>query len=209
VELHEDNPKAMMVLLRYLYGNSYPTTDCYDESSIGTSLQDHAQIFVVADKYQIPKLRDEALENMKGIGFNEETFVPALRMIFNATTPNSIARKLMTDACVDQLYDLRLQDAFMALLPELPELAVEIVRHPHLTYVPAGKWFCHGCEYSTAGCGVVPMSKCHCGLYDEFEKSFAWEHRYRDEWPCPRYSREIKPCCSVCELEISWEEPSS
>lgn len=198
VELHEDDPKAMMVLLRYLYGIPYPTTNPNAEDFSEASLQDHAQVLVVADKYQIPKLRQEAFEKMEIVleeyngDFDFGTFVLALQTIFTATTPNSTSRKLMKDFCVDQLYTLRLNDAFMTLLPEIPELAVDIIKHPHLKWAPAGKWVCNGCPYARED-GVIAMCE-FCGFDDDdeahpFEKSFAWQHRNRDVWPCPDCAR--------------------
>jgi hypothetical protein len=217
VELHEDDPKAMMVLLRYLYGTPYPTTNQYDESFIEASLQDHARVFVVAEKYQIPKLRDEAFGKMKDVldiyalDFDEsacEDFAPSLHAILTGTTSSSTVRKLMIEVFIDELRHLRLNDAFLALLPELPELAIEILKHPHLRWEPPGEWTCDGLAYLHGGeamCGF-------CG-YDEehdksrpFEKSFAWQCRKRDIWPCPRCSQEIQPLCSVCRCEIFWEE---
>ena len=119
------------------------------------SLQHHALVYVVAEKYQIRRLRDEAYENMRynmrpenlqnGIAFSE--FMVTLRTIFTSTTPDSMARVCTMQACMRCLEELRDNADFVSLLLELPELGVEIIKHPDVT----GDWVCtaqfgDGCE---------------------------------------------------------------
>ena len=212
-----------MVLLRYLYGIPYPTTNPSDEGFSQASLQDHARVFVVAEKYQISKLRRKAFIKMKDVlddytpDFDDsacEDFALSLRAILAGTTLENTARELMTKVCIAELHHLRSNKAFLALLLDSPELAVEIIKHPHLQYEPPGKWDCDGCcdRYDRED-GGVPMCGL-CGYNDEsdearpFEKLFAWQHRRRDIWPCPECLQDTQPLCSACHCQISWEESS-
>lgn len=209
VELHEDDPNAMIVLLRYLYGISYPTK---------ASLQDHAQVFVVAEKYQISRLREEAFDEMESsledselsCTFDYEGFVLALRTIFTATTPNNTARNLVMSVCITDLNNMRNHDAFTTLLAAVPELAVEIVKHPDLKWDSPGKWICDGFQ-DHGDCGGVPMCRlCGSDVHGPrpFEQSFSWRHRSQYLWLCPDCSVEMPPCCSICNSGIHWEKPS-
>jgi hypothetical protein len=209
VELHEDDPQAVMVLLRYLYGIPYPTK---------ASLQEHAQMFVVAEKYQISRLREEAFDEMEAsleeselsCTFDYEGFVLALRTIFTATTPNNTARKLLMSVCITDLNNMRHHDAFTALLAAVPELAVKIINHPDLKWESPGKWICDGFQ-KYGDCGGVPMCRlCGSDVHGPrpFEQSFSWRHRSQYVWLCPDCSVEMRPCCSICNSDIRWERPS-
>jgi hypothetical protein len=202
---------AMMVLLRYLYGIPYPTTDPSDEDFSQASLQDHAQVFVVAEKYQISKLRRDYTLDFDD--FACEDFALSLRAILAGTTLENTARKLMMKVCIAELRHLRFNDAFLALLPESPELAVEIIKHPYLELEHPGKWHCYGWDRFEGDSGGVPMCGL-CGYNDEFaearpfEKSFAWQRRKQDIWSCPYCLQDVQPLCSACHYQISWREPS-
>jgi len=61
VELHEDDPEAVLAMLRHIYGLTY------DEQTPGGCclLSQHASVFVVAEKYQISGLRQMPAERSR------------------------------------------------------------------------------------------------------------------------------------------------
>jgi hypothetical protein len=82
VELHEDDPDAMMAMLRHIYGLPY------DELPRGGIylLSQHASTFVVAEKYQISGLQSDVCDKIERTFASHiypiEDFLKAVRMIF-------------------------------------------------------------------------------------------------------------------------------
>jgi hypothetical protein len=64
IELHEDDPDAMIALLCFIYGHSY-TEDATQRWNI--ALQPHAMVFVVAEKYQVEALKQDICLNIRQI----------------------------------------------------------------------------------------------------------------------------------------------
>jgi hypothetical protein len=133
VELHEDDPEAMMSMLRHIYGLPY------DELAYGTSclLSQHASTFVVAEKYQILGLQSDICSNIQSMLDSHiyplEDFLKAARTVFTLTTSNSIARVPMARECTTRLQELRERDDFVSLLRKLPDLSLESSRTPTLS----------------------------------------------------------------------------
>lgn len=195
----------MMVSLRYLYTLPYATVDSKDARQ--ASLHPHALVYVVAEKYQITRLRDEAYKNMESIvgfrGVDDYSFVDfpaALRTIFTATLPTNKARALMVQVYIAELPRLRENDDFESLLLSLPDLGVETIKHSHLV----GDWLC------TAGPDCEGLPSCFsCVAATEectepLEPSFTRKHRDQEKWLCPSCGDLIIPRCSMCEGIIKW-----
>jgi hypothetical protein len=201
----------MMVLLRYLYGLPYIqyTDDEFDEFC----LQSRAQVYVVAKKYQISRLRSEAYTNMEHILGPLETksygfvnFPAALKTIFTVTTPESEARVLIMQACIAGLHILREDDGFVSLLLELPDLGVEIIKHLDLQCKPRRKWSCKGCRGESRG---VPSCAYCVSIGGEtprpFEEFYSMKQRSQTEWTCPNCLTVAPPCCSSRCFPMSWK----
>jgi hypothetical protein len=189
----------MMVLLRYLYALPYTAVESAD---VGEALlHPHALVYVVAEKYQIPRLREEAYEKMYAMLHPSEDFPAALRTIFTGTMPTSDARTLMIQACIAELGKLREIDGFLSLLLTLPDLGMEIIRHVDLT----GDWLC---ESGRSCLGLPICSNCAalnpCYEPEPFEQSFAQKYRGHDRWPCPTCGIHGSPACSDCGQAIVW-----
>jgi hypothetical protein len=132
-------------------------------------------------------------------------------MIHVGTKPDSKARPLMMHACTASLDKLENNPNFWTLLKKLPDLAVEIVKHPNL----AGDWECEGEKYTVWGpreCEGVPACP-SCGIDDgapfadprePYEQSFAYKHRHEKGWKCPDCGETASPKCSMCEEDIRW-----
>jgi hypothetical protein len=195
----------MMVLLRYLYALPYVAVERdYFEDAY---LHPHALVYVVAEKYQILRLRDEAYKNMETIvgsyaipSYSFVDFPAALRTIFTATLPTNKARALMVHVCVAGLSKLRENEDFASLLLELPDLFVEILTHIDL----AGEWLCpDGPE-----CDGLPTCFSCVAAKEEYteplEPSFTHKHHDQEKWLCPSCGELITPKCGMCEGIIKW-----
>jgi hypothetical protein len=195
----------MMMLLRYLYALPYTTVDPEDVKE--ACLQPHALVYIVAEKYQIRRLRDEAYTNMEIIvgslnrdDYSFGDFSLALRTILSATMPDSDARVLMMQVCIGMLPMLRKDEGFLSLLADLPDLAVDIIKHIDL----AGDWQCDKGQK----CGGLPACanpvdpKPLCT--EPFERSFSLKYRGQPKWPCPTCRAVAIPVCSNCGGSIEW-----
>jgi hypothetical protein len=195
----------MMMLLRYLYALPYITVE--PDEVKGAFLQPHALVYIVAEKYQIRRLRDEAYTNMENIvdphnsdDYKIADFSLALQTILSATMPDSDVRVLMMQACIAMLPKLREDEGFLSLLADLPDLAVDIIEHIDL----AGDWQCD--EGQTCGglptCANPVDPKPLCS--EPFERSFSLKYRGQPKWPCPTCGAVAIPVCSNCGGSIEW-----
>jgi len=192
----------MMVLLRYLYALPYAAVD--EEDVREARLHPHALVYVVAEKYQIARLRDEAYANILTIvgpwgvpSYRFVDFHAALRTIYTSTLPSNKVRALMVQVCISKL---RENDDFASLLLELPDFGVEIIKHVDL----AGDWICsdgHGCDgLPTCFSCVAPNGE----YTPPLEQSFTHKHLDQEEWVCPSCGMLMAPQCSMCEGPIKW-----
>jgi hypothetical protein len=217
VELHEDDPDAVMAMLRHIYGLTY------DEHTPGGCclLSQHASVFVVAEKYQIPGLQSDACRKIQNLLNSHiypiEDFLKAIRTIFSSTVPDSIARAPIALECTVRLQELRERDDFLSLLRDLPDLSMDIIRDPDLECAFPGDWVC---EFAS-DCRGVPYCphlvelgesgvSSDCG--HRFDKSFSWKHRDEKRWKCPSCDGMVEPVCHYCNGRLKWSnrglEPS-
>jgi hypothetical protein len=197
----------MVVLLRYLYGVPYAGDE--PDSHEDSSLRQNALVYVAAEKYQIRQLRDEAYEKMEsnmGDLFHRGApgddkfadFSDALRTIFGATMPDSEARGFMVQASIAMLHRLREDDRFLSYLADLPELAMDIVKHNDLN----GNWLCE----NGGNCGGLPSCPNHGPTFDgPNRRSFSQDCHQQMEWLCVWCGKVAKPICSECGGSIKWE----
>ena len=213
----------MIVMLQYLYGIDY-------ENIWADHIQDpyllyHARVYVVAEKYQVPRLKDEAYENFESVlgpnprgseygkrpllGYDFIDFPVAFHEILAGTKPDSKVRPLMMHACTSALDKLKDNPNFYTLLEDHPDLAVEIIKHPNL----AGDWECDGKKYTIYGpreCEGVPSCSTCCADkimradQEQYEQSFAHRHRNEKEWTCPTCGITAPPECLGCKESIRW-----
>ena len=182
MELHEDDEEAVLAMLRHIYGLTY------DEQTPGGCclLSQHASVFVVAQKYQIPGLQADACRNIQSKLnshiYPTEDFLKAVRTIFSSTRSDSIARAPMARECTVCLKELRARDDFESLLRELPDLSMDIIRNPDLECAFPGDWVCEfasTCRGAPCCPRLVEIGgsgvSSDCGY--RFDKSFSWKHR--------------------------------
>jgi hypothetical protein len=195
----------MVVLLRYLY--ALPYTAVHPKDVKKSCLQTHVLVYVVAEKYQVSRLQNEAYSNIKTIAgpigvtdYSFKDFSVTLRTVFTATTPNNKVRALIMQACIAKLQKLSEDESFVSLLLELPDLGVGIIKHTDLT----GDWLCadgHKCG------GLPTCSTCaekQTGFIEPFEQPFSQNYRSQEEWPCPSCGSLAAPTCSDCGGDIKW-----
>lgn len=218
IELHGDDPDAIFALLRFLYGLPY---DAEANSKWLTSLSPHAQVYVVADKYQLDPLKEAIAENMRKIitaksythptGYlrycntfkNFDDFFGAFQVILEITTPSdTLARKVLVDFVIQNIDFFKKQKELLSLFQVYPELAVAIISHPDLEIEAEGTWMCSedSCVTSVPGC-----SKCN----HLFEPYFLRRYRYDDQWQCPICKSVDPASCSECKSSISWVPESA
>jgi len=195
----------MMIQLRYLYALPYLAIKPDDVKK--SCLQIHTQVYVVAEKYLVERLRNEAYANIRTIagptGVNDYDFADftvTLRAIFTATPPDSPVRVLIMQACIANLHKLNEDKSFVALVLEAPDLAVAIIKHTDLTE----HWLCadgHKCG------GLPACPNCangKSGLVAPFEQSVLQEYRSQRKCSCPVCKHLSAPICSDCGGWIKW-----
>ena len=213
IKLQEDDPNAMLALLRFLYGLPY---DAEAKSKWLTSLQPHAEVYVVADKYQIEPLKETVAENMRKIitakaythkmGFlrycdsfkNSDDFFGALHIILEVTTTQDIhSRKVLVDFLIQNIDFFRKQNELLSLFKEYPELAVEIISHKDLETEAEGFWMCFSddCDTNVPSCGACKVP---------FQPYYLRRYRYDDQWECQACKSFDQPICLECKARICW-----
>lgn len=219
IELQEDDPDAMLALLRFLYDLSY---DAEANSKWITSLYPHAQVYEVADKYQIGPLKLAIAENMQKVitakhythkmGFlwycdsfkRSDDFYSTLRIILEiTTTSDTLARKVLVDFIIQNIDFLRKQEQLLSIFREHPDLAVEIISHKDLETEAEGLWMCFSddCSTNVPSCGECKVP---------FEPHYLRRYRYDGHWECAACKFFGEPTCVDCKAAIWWvPDPAS
>jgi hypothetical protein len=141
-QLNEDNPEAVMVVLRRMYDIPYDQVVNQDFRL----LQHHALVLVLAGKYRHQVLEVEAGEIMRTMinsyACTLQDFTQSLRIVFAAATRSTTVTACLVTACVANLRLLKRNAGFLSLLQEFPELGFEILRHQDLEDIlpEAGEW---------------------------------------------------------------------
>ncbi|KAI7231966.1 hypothetical protein KC330_g6138 [Hortaea werneckii] len=133
-ELHDDHPATIALMIKYFYSFDY-ATDANTDENFANTLEMHAHVYVVADKYGVEDLKQLACRKFTDL---VPEIVPqnldptdALRTIYTAT-PDQESNKLRgvatTAWCLlsHQIVDYIGQAAGDQLLRDVPELAVEM-----------------------------------------------------------------------------------
>jgi hypothetical protein len=61
IELHnDDNPEAVMAMLRHIYGSNYKNQDFHKDADLPHTAELHLGVFILGDKYDISSLSSEA-----------------------------------------------------------------------------------------------------------------------------------------------------
>jgi hypothetical protein len=186
-----------------------------------TSLHPHAQVYVVADKYQIGSLKEAIAENMEKVisakaytdktGYlqhcdyfkNARDFYSALQIILKVTTTqDKQAREVLTNFLIQNIDFFRKKDEFLSLLKEHLELAIELINHEDLETEAAGFWMC-----IEQDCGINIPSCSNCKFV--FEAYFLRRYRYDGLWECPKCKFLVHPACVDCRAKVSWVSDSA
>ncbi|KAF2475210.1 uncharacterized protein BDR25DRAFT_301007 [Lindgomyces ingoldianus] len=80
IEMHDDDPDAFRFVLKYMYTDHYDDEEIkemigYDPSNV---FLPHIKIFIVADKYDIERLRSEAMKNLEKAVWNMDEGIELL-----------------------------------------------------------------------------------------------------------------------------------
>ncbi|GAB7324543.1 hypothetical protein MBLNU13_g08447t1 [Cladosporium sp. NU13] len=139
IELVDDDPDAMVEVLRGIYGIAYPSAG----APKGVSWAFHATVYVTAEKYQFEELKQQAIEAMACLVLPEPNtenpwdivesnpigdytiFYTAIRTVFYGTSGTGHpVRLLLARYCLWSASVLMSMEDFKNLLRELPDLAV-------------------------------------------------------------------------------------
>ena len=199
IELHGDDPMAMIVLLRYLY--DLPYDDLTKDPK--TSLHSLAQAYVVADKYQAVRLRDEIHHQIEKHDqcrdlTDHDDFFNALDVIVTGTTPQVVgAHATMIDVCVTHINSLSSQAAFSSFLQEHGEVGAEIINHNNLSLTLQGDWYCD-CDAR-----VEALPRCYW-CFQSFPNHYLRDYHNEEKWTCPHCGQIAPPYCMMCEADVKW-----
>jgi len=199
----------MVGLLRHLYDLPYNDSSKLDDNERWDSLVPHAEVFVVAEKYQMACLQNEVCSNMSTridenlqmgqFPNNMNDFLRALRKIAFHTSDNSSARRLMVHICVMHLRKLQQEPDFISLLQECGRLGADIIGHNDLECGISGAWIC------SKGCPDDDPPSCStCAR--PFEVDQVWGSRHSELWWCDHCEEGKRPICKICDETFEWTE---
>lgn len=194
IQLHDDDPSAMILLLRYIY--DLPYDDVIKDEA--TSMSFLAKVYVAADKYQIESLKIETHYQIRKHKLCKDMtdiddFLNALETIATGTAPQGDgARKTMINICIKWIAHLRREASFLELCREHDDVGADIIAHDNLGPMTEGMWYCHGVPHA----GAEPR----CVLCTEwFSDSYIRSHRHLREWTCNSCEHTSPPLCTRCE----------
>ena len=139
IKLLDDDPDAMLEVLRSIYGIAYLSSGVPQ----GDSCIFHATVYVTAEKYQLEATKQQAIEALACLilsgpdtkgrwnivepnPIDDYTSVfTAIRAVFNGTSKtDDPARVLLTRSCLWSASALMAMEEFKDLLREIPDLAL-------------------------------------------------------------------------------------
>jgi hypothetical protein len=187
-------------------------------------LHPHAEVYVVADKYQLDSLKEAVAGKMRNIisakgythkmGYlrhcdsfkNSDDFFGALRIILDVTTTqDTCARKVLMDFIIQNVDFFRKQDEMLSLLRDYPELAIDLISHPDLESEAEGFWMCYSGDDDDCGTNIPSCGRCKF----LFESYFLRRYRYDEKWECPVCRYVDHPHCVDCRAQIAWVPESA
>lgn len=116
-------------MLRFIYGLPYESDGALWHD--GKTMLPHAQVYAVAEKYELENLKSLVHKNMFDIiqsGGDKPDLIETIREIINKTPESDTkARTLMVNICVDRLAQLSLQPEFITLLEESGKLGAAVI----------------------------------------------------------------------------------
>ena len=129
IELQDDEPSAVLAMLRFLYGLPYEADETHWHD--GKTMLPHAQVYTVAEKYELENLKVQVHKNMvKLIQFSGDKpdLIETIReIIYQTPDTDTMARKLLIDHCVQFLSVLSKHEGFVALLEECGALGAAVI----------------------------------------------------------------------------------
>jgi len=116
-------------MLRFLYGLPYEEDKAHWHD--GKTILPHAEVYTVAEKYEIENLKAQVYKNMVNLislAGDKPDLVDTLREIMTHTPDtDAMACKLLVDHCVAFLPVLSQHDNFVALLEECGALGAAVI----------------------------------------------------------------------------------
>ncbi len=151
IDLSIDDPELVKRMVDYLYTSDYaglvekgsifngddPQSEVYGYS--GTNYMLHARMYVLGDKFDIPKLRRHATFKLRTLlsqsrvgNFKHSDFINIMRFAFDSTSENDkeLRPLILAEAKLHLSGLMRNQDfsgSFRKLLTEMPDLAWQIL----------------------------------------------------------------------------------
>lgn len=203
VKLREDDPLAIVSLLRYIYDLPYQING---SERWPVSLESRAELYVTAEKYLVKGLqseirRDMAAEfdsyHMSSILLHVTDFVQAFRTIIGRTSRENDVRELMLKTCVMNLRYLQREEVFLLLLKDFAELGAAIIGYKDLECALLGSWMCSKkCDNEE----LLVCSDCS----KPFAKELAWTSRHKKTWYCGHCELYMVPECKACDSKLIW-----
>jgi len=124
ITLEEDTPEVVDAMLRFMYHFNY------DEGSFlqarSSPMVFHAEVYGIADKYDIPFLATYAKEKFKeaiSTGWDKEDFPQAILEAYSSTPESDRGlRDLILNVCQDHISDLRDKPSFVNAMRQTTSL---------------------------------------------------------------------------------------
>jgi hypothetical protein len=122
-------------MLRFLY--DLPYAEGISESYDGKALLQHAQAYVVAEKYGVENLKPLIYDNMALLleyGGEKTDLIATVETIVENTPDNKdMVRALLIDHCIEYLGELRKQSDFMDFLKRVGDVGAALIARLNLS----------------------------------------------------------------------------
>lgn len=137
-------------MLKFLYSGDYEAT-----SGAGTQFSAffNARVYSIADKYDIPQLKELAekkFAKIVGSCWDMDDFSDLITEVYNSTPSSDVVlRDRVVDKSCDNIDALRVKDHFKRVMKSVPEFTAELVQKlaVKLTQEPEEQLECSACRF--------------------------------------------------------------
>lgn len=125
IEINDFEVSLVEAMLRFMYSFEYSNT-----CGISAMIYD-AQVYQIADKYDIPALKKHAKERFEtavGVGWNMDDFPLAIGIVYDTTPRRDMGlRDIVVKTSVSKISELLDKDGFSKTLRSVPDFAVDLI----------------------------------------------------------------------------------
>lgn len=145
IRLKDDDPEAVVAMIHFMYGFDYEPIS--RERCQISPMPFHVSVYQVADKYDVPRLKEHARRKFASAlktCWTMDDFPATILDAYSTTLPTDRGlRDLIVSICLEYLDKLLKKDNFKAILEEAPGFAVDLIQHRR--YAESTSYNCPSC----------------------------------------------------------------